>query len=138
MDVDASARTQPAQLLTANRNTQVRGRTPSYDLRFRRATADPLYVVYLQTIEPGVPAAVNSRASAMLATGRCRKGSLGSKENPKGLNTIRRNKLGSRRKCLIIWLLKWDSNRSFNQLRIMMAQRSGSIIHIILAQAKNQ
>ena len=62
-----------AQFLTANRNTQVRGRTPSYDLRFRRATADPLYVVYIQAIEQSVAAAVNSLTSAMLATGRCRR-----------------------------------------------------------------
>jgi hypothetical protein len=38
-----------AQFLTANRNTQVLGRTPSYNLRFRRATADPLYAVSTRT-----------------------------------------------------------------------------------------
>jgi hypothetical protein len=38
-----------AQFLTANRNTQVLGRTPSYDLRSRRATADPLYVFPTRT-----------------------------------------------------------------------------------------
>jgi hypothetical protein len=32
-----------------------------------------LYVVYIQTVEQSVPAAVNSNASAMLATGRRRK-----------------------------------------------------------------
>ena len=38
-----------AQFLTANRNTHVLGRTPSYNLRSRRATADPLYVVSTRT-----------------------------------------------------------------------------------------
>ena len=44
-----------AQFLTANKNTQVRGRTPSYTLRFRRAPADPLYVVYIQAMNRALP-----------------------------------------------------------------------------------
>jgi hypothetical protein len=44
-----------AQFLTPNRNTQIRGKTRSYDLRFRRATADPSYVVYVQMIEQSNP-----------------------------------------------------------------------------------
>jgi hypothetical protein len=50
-----------AQFLTANRNTLIRGRTRSYDLRLRRATADSSCVVYVQMIEQSVLAAVNSR-----------------------------------------------------------------------------
>jgi hypothetical protein len=38
-----------AQFLTADRNTHVLGRTPSYNLSSRRATADPLYVVSTPT-----------------------------------------------------------------------------------------
>jgi hypothetical protein len=72
-----------AQFLTANINTQVRGRTGSYDLRFRRATADPLYVVYVQMIEQSVLAAVNSRTSAILADCKMPQGSLGLKEKSK-------------------------------------------------------
>ena len=72
-----------AQFLTANRNTQIRGRTRSYDLRFRRATADPWYVVYVQIIEQSVLAAVNWRTSAMLADWKMPQGSLGLKGKSK-------------------------------------------------------
>ena len=55
-----------AQFLAGTRYTQVRGKTHSYDLKFKRATADPLYVVYVQMIGQNVLAAVSSPTSAML------------------------------------------------------------------------
>jgi hypothetical protein len=59
-----------AQFLTANRNAQVHGGTRSYDLRFRRATADPSYVVYVSRRR-------ELAYSAMLADCKMPQGSLG-------------------------------------------------------------